>query len=791
MRAGGKRRTLQVIGGEVLIFAAFLLVTTALTWPLPIRLSTAVSDLGDPLLNAWILDWDIHAATHAPSHIYDAPIFFPAKMPLAFSENLFGIALVVLPFSRLGLAPLVVYNIAVLLGFAFCGYGASVLAREVSGSTGAAFVVGILYAFTQFRLDHLAHLQLIWGGWLPLILAAIIAYWRRPSWKLAIGLGGALLMNGLSNVHLLLFAGIAAPVALTVLALAGPRRDKRFWMRIAITGGVAMMLMVPVLLPYRTVAKLYGMHRSEAEALWGSADWSDWLMASGRSALYGALPQGRSQPERSLFPGLMPLFLTVAALVLYRRHRAEPMLPVDTPSLPFANRWLLHLLDTGVLAAAVLSYGGAVSKKFDVRLFHLRLVSVSRADLPMIALVALILIRFSLQLPLAWTRNRPLNLRGWVAQRGSSPEWLAIGAWIVVGVLGSLGLKAFFYEFLYHRITPFQSIRIPARFAVIAYTGLIATGALGAAELLRGRRSGRRPAMLALLLIAVLIDIRPIIRWEHALQAPDASDLWLRDAPIRGGVLELPLDPDLEFLYLLGATIHHKRLFNGTSGFEPPLHARLHELSVAPVIGPQLLDLLETNGGSVILVHDDWLRATAAATHEWLARELTRGRIAFLGRLDHRVGGTYLFAITRNLPGWPALQKPDRPDGAGFSQRAVLDRMLHDQAVYVGKTFGVVELPKDGEVRGALTVSGWALSPHGIRSVDVLLENGTRRYRATPYQRPDVHARYPWYPSTPTPGFFLTLPSRPPGVKQESDLQVEILDGRGERSQLPDLPIQW
>ena len=789
MDSVGERKTLGAVGRELALFGAFLLVTIALTWPLAIRLSTATSDLGDPLLNTWILDWDLYAASQSPAHLYDAPIFYPAKMPLAFSENLFGIAIAALPFFLLGFGPLAVYNLALILGFAFCGYGASVLARVVSGSTGAAFVVGILYAFTQFRLDHLAHLQLIWGGWLPLILASIIAYWRRPSWKLALCFGGALLMNGLSNVHLLLFAGIAAPVSLAVLALAGPRRDWRFWMRIAIAGGVAVLLLVPVLLPYQTVARLYGMHRSEGEAMWGSADWTDWLMASDRSATYGALSQGRSQPERCLFPGMLPLFLTIAGIVLYRKPQSTEDPPIHAPR--FVNRWLLRVLDAAIVAAAVVSYGGAVAKKFDLRMFHVRLVSVDRADLPMIALIVLIAIRLSLQLPLAWTGDRPVSLRWWVARGRWPVEFSAIAVWIAVGVLGSLGLKAFFYEFLYHHVTPFQSIRVPARFAVIAYTGLIGSGALGAAELLRRRRSWYRPATLALLLVATFVDIRPILRWEHAIETPDDSDLWLRDAPFRGAALELPVDRDVEFTYLLGATIHHRPIFNGTSGFEPPVHARIHELSITPVIGPELIALLESNGGSLLVVHDDWLRTTAAATHAWLARELALGRIAFIRRLDHRVGGTYLFAITRNFPGWRSLKPPDRLDGAGFSPAVVLDRMLHDQPVYIARTFGVLERPFDGNIAGPLTVSGWALSPHGIRGVDVLLENGTRRYPAIPFLRPDVHAHFPWYASTPAPGFFFALPRRPHGVKRETDVQVEIIDGRGGRTRLPDLPVQW
>ena len=49
--------------------------------------------------------------------------------------------------------PLAVYNIAILLGFAFCGYGAYVLGRVLTRSVPAGLVAGILYSFVNFRTD--------------------------------------------------------------------------------------------------------------------------------------------------------------------------------------------------------------------------------------------------------------------------------------------------------------------------------------------------------------------------------------------------------------------------------------------------------------------------------------------------------------------------------------------------------------------------------------------------------------------------------------------------------------
>src|SRR5205823_13861436 len=106
------------------VFALYLLLAAALTWPLAAHLDTFVADRGDPLLNCWIIEWGCYALTHSPLHLFDAPVFHPAKYPLAFSENMVGIDLFVLPFHIAGAKPLVVYNLAMILGFAFSGYGA-------------------------------------------------------------------------------------------------------------------------------------------------------------------------------------------------------------------------------------------------------------------------------------------------------------------------------------------------------------------------------------------------------------------------------------------------------------------------------------------------------------------------------------------------------------------------------------------------------------------------------------------------------------------------------------------
>jgi hypothetical protein len=780
---------------EVAAFGFFLLFSIVLLWPLAAHLDTAVPDLGDPLLNTWILDWDLYSITNAPLHIYDANIFYPSKYPLAYSENLFGIAIVALPFYLLGFTPLAVYNIAVLLGFAFCGYGAFVLGRTLTRSSAAGVVAGILYSFVNFRIDHLAHLQFVWGGWMPMMLAALLHYWRRPTIRNAILYGLCVLMNGLTNIHQFLFGTTALVLSVVLLALLTTRFKWRTLTGAAAATILGAALMIPVLLPYKQVSETYGMVRDRNAAMWGSATWTDWLSATGRSRAYGEIPDPANVlGEKVLFPGLMMLFLTGSALMIDRRK-----LPVALDARP-VPRWLLHSLDALIVAMAIGAYIGAATKNYQWRLLGHTIVSFhttskpASSDVPMVVLIVAVMARLALQLPKGLSGDALQSLRTAAARSRVPIEIWVLMLWIVLGVLGSLGLHAFVHTFLYDRVMMFRSMRVPARWATVAYVGLAGASACGAAAWIERRRTKIARWSIAAILIGLSIhDVLPIIRWEHALDITDPAYIWMRDTKISGGTLEMPVSEGIaQFLYQFGATIHHKPLMNGTSGFEPPLHTKIVEMSGRKNIPNELLPLLARNDCHFLLVHDDWLRGASEPTHIWLARELAIGRIGFVRRFDHRGGGDYIFAVTSNVPNWRELRPPEKGDAAGFTEEQEMQRALRGEPTYMSHAFGVVDTPRsDDTIKGPMTVTGWALSPNGVAAVDVLLHNGTQRFRATPTVRIDVKSKFPWYPQEKHGGFTVTFLKRPRGVPRWTDAQVEIIDGRGKRTRLPDIVLNW
>src|SRR5258708_28022724 len=106
-----------------------------MTWPLARNLGSAVANTGDPLINIWILDWDWYATLHHPFSLFQANAFYPAQYALAFSENLYGIALFLFPLRVLGVGPVAAMHVAMLLGFALCSFVTTVLGWYLTPAT--------------------------------------------------------------------------------------------------------------------------------------------------------------------------------------------------------------------------------------------------------------------------------------------------------------------------------------------------------------------------------------------------------------------------------------------------------------------------------------------------------------------------------------------------------------------------------------------------------------------------------------------------------------------------------
>ena len=171
--------------GLAVVIGIYTAATLVMTFPLiqhPTR--TLPSDLIDTLLNTWIIGWDADRLRHGLSGVWDAPIFFPYRNALAFSENLFGIAFLVAPIYWVTHNAVLTYNVAFVASFVVAGTGMFLLAHSLTGNRPAALIAGAYYAFCPYRMLQVMHIQMIATGWMPIGLFGLHRYFqtRRPRW---------------------------------------------------------------------------------------------------------------------------------------------------------------------------------------------------------------------------------------------------------------------------------------------------------------------------------------------------------------------------------------------------------------------------------------------------------------------------------------------------------------------------------------------------------------------------------------------------------------------------------
>ena len=299
-----------------LVVSLFTGLTLAWTWPLADTIGRVLpSDLGDPLLNTWILGWAADRAAHGFRGLWNAPIFFPYPNTLAYSEHLLGILPVTFPVQWLTRNPVAGYDVAFVFSYVLAGTGMYVLARSVCGRRDAALLAALTFAFSPYRQLQLAHLQVLMSGWMPLALFALHRYLATRSVRMLALLVVTFLLQALSNGYLLYYL----PVALVIVALREfPWRDRARWRTmtgLAVAAALVLAALAPVGRVYFEVRREQGFQRSAGEMAQYGATLGSYLHASNRLRLWGPLLGGHADTEDTLFPGAAALVLAGLALV--------------------------------------------------------------------------------------------------------------------------------------------------------------------------------------------------------------------------------------------------------------------------------------------------------------------------------------------------------------------------------------------------------------------------------------------------------------------------------------------
>ena len=369
---------------------AFSALSVILTWPLILGLGRDVpGDLGDSLLNMWILGW---GTKHVPllltlqiswADFWNANIFHPDPLALALSEHLFGQTLQILPVYWLTGNIILCYNLLFISTFALSAFGTYLLVRDLTGDRRAGFIAGLVYGFLPYRIASVPHVQVMSSQWMPFALYGINRFitadrslpprrafgLTRAEWGLAIGTAALVMQNWSCGYYLLYFAPFLPLFAMHRMWTSGRLKDVRTWASLAGAAIVTLALTIPFLLPYAAAQKTFGIERPFGEVVLFSANVWSYITASENLKLFGKVLRFYPHGEGETFLGFTPwLLASVAVATLVRTvFRKAP----SVPSVPLWRTYVSALLLLIVVLQLIGTLSVVLFGGFDFRVLGL------------------------------------------------------------------------------------------------------------------------------------------------------------------------------------------------------------------------------------------------------------------------------------------------------------------------------------------------------------------------------------------------------------------------------------
>jgi hypothetical protein len=312
-------------------------------------------------------------------------------------------------------------------------------------------------------------------------------------------------------------------------------------------------------------------------------------------------------------------------------------------------------------------------------------------------------------------------------------------------------------------------MRVPARWAVLAYVGLAGTAAIATDWLWRIRRIRALSVGVIGTLILISIPINLPVRWFRIPSPQPDVVTWLQATPSPGAIMEIPPGASFDYESTLHASTHLVRLVNGSSGFTPPHYRQLQSAFAGQHPQDSILTDLELWGVALLIVHADRLGDQTEPVQHWLARGVRAGRLAYVRRFDAGLTGDFVFAVTKHHP----LADWERESSKAGSSDFV--RWMDGERFFGSKRpFGILSSPAPkATVTGSLTVEGWVLSDSPNTAVRVCLANRRLCQTADRYPREELKRPFPEY-ETSTAGFRAHF-AAPPRLLWNPEIDVEVV----------------
>jgi len=615
--------------------------TLVMTWPLTLGLGRDIPwDLGDSLLNCWILGWGadhlLRFVTGDPGAFrgfWNANIFHPSPLTLAYSEHLFAQAIQIAPIYAATRNLILCYDLVFLSTFVLSGFGVYLLVRDLTGRGAAAFVAGLVYAFAPYRIGQYSHLQVLSSQWMPFALFGFRRYFDSRGWRPLAGAAAATVAQNLScGYFLVFFAPFLGAYILYELISRRLWRDWRVWRDVAIAGAAIAALTLPFVLPYLELRALGFARRNFDEVVGYSANVFSYFTAHGAQRLYGEWMRAFPKSEGDSFTAFTPLALAAMGLATHlvtnwrnSRTATEARWPRLRPIV-----WLAFaIVVTHIVLIAAVTFTGGLT--IDVGPLTLRAANVWRLLLRI--LMALALLAALSPRARAFLRGLPRSAFAFYALALAAAFWLSLGP--IPSAMGRRLTGAALYWYFYEYVPGFDGLRVPARMGMLVMLFLAVLAGYGAAAIQQRWRQGTSIVFAAGLLFlmeaaALPLEVNGTFTSEDFVSPPSrvlpadrAPDVYrfLATLPATAAVAEFPFGDDAyELRYMFYSTNHWRRLLNGYSGGFPDSYQYHRAALRLPLRQPDVaFDVLRKSGATHAVVHEAAFRGEeGAAVSDWL-----------------------------------------------------------------------------------------------------------------------------------------------------------------------------
>jgi len=589
-----------------LIFLLFLMFTAMMTYPIPLNLSSTVRDPGDPLLNTWILAWDVRQITNMDiKNLFNANIFYPYRRTLAYSEHMFSNSLIALPILAFSGNPILAYNFILVLSFILNGFGMYLLAYYFTRDRDASIFSGFVYAFSPFMFDHLSHLQIISAWGIPFSLLFLHKFLDQEKCKNLLLFTFFYLFQILSNGYYAFYLTLFACFFIIYHTIKRRKyREMNFLVKMSLMVMIVVLIAGPFFYQYWLFRKETGFVRISV----AHADILSYFATSGINRIYGKITAFLPRNESALFTGFTTAGLALIGLRSFytKKPKLAPRGPERHPMI-FIFYFVLILL---FLIAILIAITGG----FKGNIFGFYVQATNSFGVLGYA-VYLLLLRIILDKRL---RFRVISLFPDNIKDANIKIYFFI---MILSFLFTLGPEIHFlgkgtmlygpYLLLYKFVPGVDGLRVPSRFFIFFILSIGIFAAIGLKIILAKFGGWRKYACWALFLLATAVEYLsiPIVLAEiPTMDNIPPIYLWLAKKEGDFSIIELPLPRKdqppwvLECPRVYYSSYHWKKIFNGYSGYFPPLYEEMRKrMQEYPM--EQNIDELKNLGIRYIIVH--------------------------------------------------------------------------------------------------------------------------------------------------------------------------------------------